>query len=623
MLLETQSSISIAEITPILKKIENFATKSADLSSTDLSTLLIPFNHLDLSSLNTSFKPLISLVVSRLPTSSNTSSDTTDINGGLWCTYRKLSLSTNLVSKKIMIDDEVYALKLANILINTINHSRDLHAVYAALLSIHDIAAHYAPRHAALLHPMVDTSALQSRGEVTINIHDVYGERVDIKRVEEVSVKYVGVSLKDTSTKTSSHQSVLSTNISIALLPNQCYAIDMSPLVSAISALGVYSIHLHIQAITSAGTILILNITEQFKIVDTKKESLLRISRLWIAQSNDKILSDKIFKEIKLNLDGAVPSPPALLWRVNRSYESGVHNGSSISESNADGYATLHFIFQVDCSFPLTYVSLLLESSYSDDDDQNLTGQCVMQDFEGEGVCSEVSLSNIRETSNGKAGKAYISNVENSLFQSKGLRTKERDVCTHSTKTTTYRVTIESEHLQQYGAGRYKVTSFLASPFVDIAVSQLLGYISILSPPQKTTTDTTTIPLYKRSLLHDSDVALAALPDFEHVMKSPPKRADDRIALAFTVLSLLPLLVFLRQVHPLLCNISFANTPFLRILFVALVGSVLGVLSLYWLSLPGFLLYDVLRYFSVLLPLIFLTGTKSLQLTCVSDEVKI
>ena len=66
-----------------------------------------------------------------------------------------------------------------------------------------------------------------------------------------------------------------------------------------------------------------------------------------------------------------------------------------------------------------------------------------------------------------------------------------------------------------------------------------LGTID-LALPSRASTD---YKIYTRALLHDSDTAMHALPEIEHVARTPAPRPSSALSTLFTVLTLAPALI--------------------------------------------------------------------------------
>lgn len=112
-------------------------------------------------------------------------------------------------------------------------------------------------------------------------------------------------------------------------------------------------------------------------------------------------------------------------------------------------------------------------------------------------------------------------------------------------------------------------------------------------------------PLYKRSILYQSDTTLKALPTMQHVMTAPDIRASTDIAAVFSVLVVLPLLALVFFYSSL--KIAVPKHPS-GVLYLSSIGSVLVLYAAYWLGLPGVSFYNTLRMLCVLIPMVIVTG---------------
>ncbi|RHY29698.1 hypothetical protein DYB32_004942 [Aphanomyces invadans] len=142
------------------------------------------------------------------------------------------------------------------------------------------------------------------------------------------------------------------------------------------------------------------------------------------------------------------------------------------------------------------------------------------------------------------------------------------------------------------------------------AIEWNLGQVALDIPPAPPAPSP---PLYTTSLLHESDVTLHALPEITHAMRPPAARPREVVSYVFTVLVLVPLVVFVLWA---LRTQSLANVPstfggvVVTIGFFASVLAVLGLYGLFWLQLT---MFAVLTYLAVLGPVVIATGHLALH----------
>jgi len=165
---------------------------------------------------------------------------------------------------------------------------------------------------------------------------------------------------------------------------------------------------------------------------------------------------------------------------------------------------------------------------------------------------------------------------------------------------------IESfEHL----SGIYTISILVGDVYSTEAVEWIIGKINLIFPA-KIVKD---FPLYTRSLLHTSDNTLKALPEIIHKNNPPSVRASTFMAIMFTGLSLVPLILFLGYIM----YQNGTNFKYLKslsnIIFIICVGSCLLVYAFYWLSLPGFSFYDTIKYLCFLVPITFFVASIALK----------
>lgn len=157
-----------------------------------------------------------------------------------------------------------------------------------------------------------------------------------------------------------------------------------------------------------------------------------------------------------------------------------------------------------------------------------------------------------------------------------------------------------------YKSGEYTLTLLIADPLLADSIEWILGS-ALLTFPSKVVKDS---PLYSKSLQHDSDNTLTALPEISHVMRLADERASDGMATVFTALSLLPLVVFLWYIRSLAPSLTIKSP--IQIAFVAIVATILLLYVAYWLALPGVSFYDTIKYICILAPLAVVIGRAAL-----------
>lgn len=150
-----------------------------------------------------------------------------------------------------------------------------------------------------------------------------------------------------------------------------------------------------------------------------------------------------------------------------------------------------------------------------------------------------------------------------------------------------------------YHSGDYTVSILVGDAALVSPVEYVLGTITVQLPMKPTAQH---LPLYAQSLLHASDTTMAALPEIEHVMRPPAKRASDFMAALFTALTLLPLAAFVLfmivYVKPDLQRLASISGLALLICLTLL----LSLYVSYWLSLDGVSFYDTIRFLCFLFP---------------------
>jgi hypothetical protein len=159
-----------------------------------------------------------------------------------------------------------------------------------------------------------------------------------------------------------------------------------------------------------------------------------------------------------------------------------------------------------------------------------------------------------------------------------------------------------------YKSGTYVVTIQVGDAAYAEPVEWVVGTVDLALPTKKSEH----LPLYAKSLLHSSDVALEPLPEIEHVMRPPAKRASNFMATVFTALTAAPLVVFVVYVLSLRPDLSrLASLP--SIAALVCLALLLGLYVSYWLALPGVNFYETIRYLCILTPITMIVGSFALS----------
>ena len=156
-------------------------------------------------------------------------------------------------------------------------------------------------------------------------------------------------------------------------------------------------------------------------------------------------------------------------------------------------------------------------------------------------------------------------------------------------------------------SGLYNLTILLGDLSILYPVSKEVGAFLIKFGPGIHNH----VPLYRRSLLHDSDNTLTALPDIIHIVKPPAFRADMKSSAFFSVLTLLPLLLFLIFLSSTKLNSKLISSR-TSLCFLFCIAVVLFLIIAYWFAIPGFSFYDTCKYLSIIAPLSTIVGHAAL-----------
>ncbi|KAF0733533.1 hypothetical protein Ae201684P_005635 [Aphanomyces euteiches] len=223
----------------------------------------------------------------------------------------------------------------------------------------------------------------------------------------------------------------------------------------------------------------------------------------------------------------------------------------------------------------------------------------------GELFSIEVSLKNL----SGK--RSYVSHQAFLHFTYEETHKDTTFALAPSTDKTSMRAAIPIDgHTFSYLSGRYALHLIVGDIIFENALEWNIGTVMLTleAPPSESP-----LPLYTKPLLHESDVALAALPEITHVMRPPPSRPLKFVSFVFTALVIAPLLgfigfVFLRGVK--LSKFPSGLGAVWSIAFLATIAATIGLFTLYWLQLT---MFSTLYYLAGLAPLTFLCGHYALR----------
>ena len=156
-------------------------------------------------------------------------------------------------------------------------------------------------------------------------------------------------------------------------------------------------------------------------------------------------------------------------------------------------------------------------------------------------------------------------------------------------------------------SGLYNLTIFLGDLSILNPISKEVGAFQLVFGPETHNH----VPLYRRSLLHDSDNTLSALPDIIHIVRPPAFRADLKSSALFSVLTLLPLLMFTIFLSKTKLN-SKLTASRTSLCFLFCIAVLLLLIIAYWFAIPGFSFYDTCKYLCIIAPLTALLGHAAL-----------
>ena len=120
-------------------------------------------------------------------------------------------------------------------------------------------------------------------------------------------------------------------------------------------------------------------------------------------------------------------------------------------------------------------------------------------------------------------------------------------------------------------------------------------------------------PIYTRPLLHDSDNALAAMPEIIHQFRPPAPRPPVIVSTIFIILVAAPLVVFILGLPVVGANLKGFPDGFGAVWSLGLFASLLAFLILltaYWLTLT---MFTTLNYMLPLSVITVVTGTGALR----------
>ncbi len=157
-------------------------------------------------------------------------------------------------------------------------------------------------------------------------------------------------------------------------------------------------------------------------------------------------------------------------------------------------------------------------------------------------------------------------------------------------------------------SGVYTITILIGDAAISSPIEQLVGRVNLKFPAKQVVN----FPLYAKSLLHNSDVTLRALPEIFHLMRPAAKQAGSFTSTLFTGLAVCPLLVFVGFLIHLKPNLrrmsslsSILLTMFMTMTLLLYVG--------YWLALDGFSFYETIKYLCFIFPFTIFVGKHALS----------
>jgi oligosaccharyltransferase complex subunit delta (ribophorin II) len=158
-----------------------------------------------------------------------------------------------------------------------------------------------------------------------------------------------------------------------------------------------------------------------------------------------------------------------------------------------------------------------------------------------------------------------------------------------------------------YQSGMYTASLLVGDEALMSPIEWIVGSIRLEFPERVRNIE----PLYKKALLHDSDITMKALPEIEHVLRPPADRPSPFLAMMFTAMIAVNLVVFLAFIVTRGPNVKLLRTlPSFG--FLACIGAMLVLYMGYWLALPGFTFYDTIKYICILAPITITVGGAAL-----------
>lgn len=157
-------------------------------------------------------------------------------------------------------------------------------------------------------------------------------------------------------------------------------------------------------------------------------------------------------------------------------------------------------------------------------------------------------------------------------------------------------------------SGEYLISLLVGDVTLNEPIEWIIGTIELNFPAKQNTI----LPLYAKSLLHTSDTTLKALPEIEHQMRPPARRASSFMAALFTVATLAPLVIFIAFMFSLKPDVS-RMTSLSSFAFLACLVVLLVLYVSYWLALEGVSFYATIKYLCFLLPTTAIIGKYALS----------
>lgn len=180
-----------------------------------------------------------------------------------------------------------------------------------------------------------------------------------------------------------------------------------------------------------------------------------------------------------------------------------------------------------------------------------------------------------------------------------------------SSKYITYTASLSLQdvvEMMDYSSGVYTLSIIVGDVLLAKPVEFTLGTVDVRMPNKQQAI----FPLYKKALLYTSDTTLSALPEIEHQMRPPAKRASNFMAATFTLLTWVPLVVFLGVAMSLQLNLQRLKS-ISSFSFVVCLAACVGLFVSYWLSLSGFSFYETIKYLCLLFPITGFVGRYALM----------